>query len=85
MTVTGAAAALASIALHFTQKGNDQYGCSSERLMMGGKMNTNIYCTREMAACNFQPKYLKGTDRSNATVACNETVSTFFHPHTSRH
>lgn len=38
-------------------------------------MNTNLYCTREMAACNFQPKVLKGKDRSNAAIACNEAVS----------
>lgn len=43
--------------------------------MMSGKLNTNKYCTREMAACNFQATYLKGSDKSNAAIACNETVS----------
>jgi hypothetical protein len=44
--------------------------------MMGASLNTNKFCTREAAACNFLPKYLKGNDRSNASIACNETVST---------
>jgi hypothetical protein len=76
MTVGGAAAALAALVLHYTEKGNDPYGCTSERLMMGGKMNTNVYCTREMAACSYQPKYIPRADRGNANIACNETVST---------
>lgn len=74
MSIAGACSALASIALHYTEKGNNQYGCTSERLMMGGKMNTNMYCTRETAACNFQPQYLRGNDRSNAAIACNEAL-----------
>jgi hypothetical protein len=41
---------------------------------MSGKLNTNKFCTREMAACNFLPKYASGVDRSNAAIACNETV-----------
>lgn len=49
--------------------------------MMSGKMNTNMYCTREMAACNFQPKYLRGSERSNAAIACNEAVGGYLdHP-----
>lgn len=75
MTITGAAASLASLVLHYTRKGDDQFGCISETLMMSGKLNTNKYCTREMAACNFQATYLKGSDKSNAAIACNETVS----------
>jgi hypothetical protein len=75
MTIASAGASLASLVLHFTSKGNDQFGCVSETLMMSGSMNTNKFCTRETAACNFLPKYLKGNDRSNASVACNETVS----------
>lgn len=75
LTATSAAAALASLVLHYTQKGDDAFGCKSETLMMTGKLNTNKECTREMAACNFLPKYLKGDDRSNAAIACNETVS----------
>jgi hypothetical protein len=76
MTIAGAAAALASLVLHYTSKGNDEFGCDSETLMMTGGLNTNKFCTREMAACNFLPKYLKGSDRSNAAIACNEAVST---------
>ncbi|KAI8934339.1 hypothetical protein NX059_009075 [Plenodomus lindquistii] len=74
MSIAGACSALASIVLHYTEKGDNQYGCTGERLMMGGKMNTNMYCTREMAACNFQPKYLRGNDRSDASIACNEAL-----------
>ncbi|KAH7389645.1 hypothetical protein DE146DRAFT_635349 [Phaeosphaeria sp. MPI-PUGE-AT-0046c] len=74
MTITGAAVSLASLVLHYTRKGDDDFGCISETLMMSGKLNTNKYCTREMAACNFQAAYLKGGDRSNASIACNETV-----------
>lgn len=74
MSIAGACSALASIILQYAEKGDNQYGCHSERLMMGGKMNTNMYCTREMAACNFLSKYLKGHDRTNAAVACNEAV-----------
>ncbi|KAF2833435.1 hypothetical protein CC86DRAFT_389682 [Ophiobolus disseminans] len=75
MTATGAAASLASLVLHYTMKGNDGYGCDSETLMMGGKLNTNKYCTREMAFCNFLPEWLEGDDRYNASIACNETVT----------
>ena len=75
MTIAGAGASLASLALHFSNKGYDQFGCKTETLMMSGSLNTNKFCTREMAACNFLPKYLKGSDRSNASIACNETVS----------
>jgi hypothetical protein len=84
MTIAGGAASLASLALHFTKKGDDQFGCVSETLMMSGKLNTNKFCTREMAACNFLPKYLKGNDRSNASIACNETVSTAKSRHVKR-
>ncbi|KAH7084635.1 hypothetical protein BKA63DRAFT_499 [Paraphoma chrysanthemicola] len=74
MSVTGAAVALASLAMHYSEKGSDQFGCDSETLMMAGKMNTNKECTREMAACNFLPRYVRGSDRSNAAIACNEAV-----------
>jgi hypothetical protein len=78
MTIAGAAASLASLALHFTSQGDDEFGCATETLMMSGSMNTNKFCTREMAACSFLPKYLKGSDRSNASIACNETVRIAF-------
>jgi hypothetical protein len=75
-TVAGTVAALASIILHYTEKGDDQYGCRPERLMMTGKMNTNQYCTREVAACNYQPKYIQDKENLNqASIACNEAVS----------
>lgn len=67
--------AIVSLALHYTKLGNDQWGCTQERLMMSGKMNTNVYCTREMAACRFQPGFVTGQDKQNASVACNEAVS----------
>lgn len=80
MTLSGSASALASIVLSYTTKGNDQYGCTTENLNVGGKKITNVYCTREMGACNFLPKYVKGSDRDYASVTCNETVS---HPNDS--
>jgi hypothetical protein len=54
--------------------GDDQYGCRPERLMMGGKMNTNQYCTREIAACRYQPKFIE-KKQYEASIACNEAVS----------
>lgn len=77
MTLAGIGSALASLVLHYTELGS-QYGCKAERLMMGTRLNTNLYCTREQAACNFLPKYLRaGDDRDNAAIACNESVSQF--------
>lgn len=75
MTAAGSMTALASLILHYTERGSNEFGCASERLMMAGKMNSNQFCTRELAACNFQYRYLKGTDKNNASLACNETVS----------
>lgn len=74
-TLIGAVTALVSIILHYTNKGDDAFGCTSETLMMNGKFNTNKYCTREMAACNFLPKYLNKTDKSSAAIGCAEAVS----------
>ncbi|EUC31920.1 hypothetical protein COCCADRAFT_100038 [Bipolaris zeicola 26-R-13] len=74
MSLAGAVMAIVSLALHYTKLGNDQWGCTQERLMMGGKMNTNVYCTREMAACRFQPGFVTGQDKQNASVACNEAT-----------
>lgn len=74
-TLTGAVTALVSIILHYTNKGDDEFGCRSETLQMAGKFNTNKYCTREVAACNFLPKYLPKADRSSAALGCTEAVS----------
>ena len=75
MSQAGAIMAIVSLALHYANLGDDKYGCTQERLMMGGSMNTNIYCTREMAVCRFQPAFVKGSDKQYANVACNEAVS----------
>jgi hypothetical protein len=76
MSTAGAAAALVSLILHFTEQGDDGFGCKSRTwTVSGGKTNTNKYCTREMASCNFLPKHLRGNDLTNASIACNETVS----------
>jgi hypothetical protein len=76
MTTASATTALASLALHFISKGDDDFGCKSETLMMSGKLNTNKQCTREMAACNFFPEYaILRRDQAIISVACNETVS----------
>lgn len=74
-TLIGAVTALVSIILHYTNKGDDAFGCKSETLMMNGKFNTNKFCTREMAACNFLPKYLNKGDKGSAAVGCAEAVS----------
>lgn len=74
-TLIGAVTALVSIILHYTNKGDDAFGCTSETLMMNGKFNTNKYCTREMAACNFLPKYLIKSDKGSAALGCAEAVS----------
>lgn len=75
MSQAGAIMAIVSVALHYTNLGDDEYGCTQERLMMGGSMNTNIYCTREMAVCQFEPKHVRGSDKQYANIACNEAVS----------
>ncbi|KAI1584358.1 hypothetical protein PtrEW13061_008467, partial [Pyrenophora tritici-repentis] len=74
MTVAGSIMALVSLILHYTKRGSDRWGCTSERAMMGGELNTNLYCPREMAACNYQPRFLKGTQRMNADITCNCAV-----------
>ena len=74
-TLAGSATALSAVVLHYTERGDDQWGCSSERLMMSGKLNTNQYCTREMAACNYQPGFVPRGDRENTSIACTEAVS----------
>ena len=74
-TPIGAVTALVSIILHYTNKGDDVFGCRSETLQMAGKFNTNKYCTREVAACNFLPKYLSKSDKGSAALGCAEAVS----------
>lgn len=74
-TLLGSVTALVSIILHYTNKGDDAFGCRSETLQMAGKFNTNKYCTREMAACNFLPKYLSKSDKSSSSLGCAEAVS----------
>ncbi|KAF9693893.1 hypothetical protein EKO04_008184 [Ascochyta lentis] len=74
-SLVGAVTALVSIILHYTNKGDDAFGCRSETLQMAGKFNTNKYCTREAAACNFLPKYLSKGDKSSAALGCTEAVT----------
>ncbi|KAF1926090.1 uncharacterized protein M421DRAFT_423092 [Didymella exigua CBS 183.55] len=75
-SLVGAVTGLVSIILHYTNKGDDAFGCSSETLQMSGRFNTNKYCTREMAACNFLPKYLSTkSDRDSAALGCTEAVT----------
>jgi ABC-type multidrug transport system fused ATPase/permease subunit len=75
MAQAGAVMAIVSLAMHYTKLGDDKYGCTQERLMMGGSFNTNIYCTREMAVCRFQPEFARGSDKQYSAVACNEAVT----------
>ncbi len=74
-TLVGATTALVSIILHYTNKGDDAFGCRSETLQMAGRFNTNKYCTREMAACNFLSQHLSGADKDSAALGCTEAVS----------
>jgi hypothetical protein len=74
-TIAGFCSSIAALALHYTKRGNNEFGCTSETLNMLGSSNTNEYCTREMAVCNFLPKYLSAGERDTAVLACNETVS----------
>jgi hypothetical protein len=76
-TLIGAATALSSLVLHFTQQGDNEYGCTTEHIIMQSrKKATNQVCTREMGACNFLSRTLSGSERQNALIACNEAVST---------
>ena len=74
-TIAGFCSSVAALALHYTKRGNNEFGCRSETLNMLGSSNTNEYCTREMAVCNFLPRYLSAGERDTAVLACNETVS----------
>lgn len=78
MSAAGAVTALASIVLHYTEQGDDEWGCSSSREKMTSGTNTNMMCTREMGACNFiktQLKKAKSDKLWSAELACNEAVS----------
>ncbi|KAJ4988240.1 hypothetical protein SVAN01_06336 [Stagonosporopsis vannaccii] len=74
-SLVGAVTALVSIILHYTNMGDDAFGCRSETLQMAGRFNTNKYCTREMAACNFLPEYLSKGDKDSAALGCAEAVT----------
>jgi hypothetical protein len=79
--IAGACSAIASLATHFTDKGDDKYGCTSTtgRTVSLGEPFTNRLCTREMAICNLMNPNLKGTkDAAWSNTACNETVSAIF-------
>ncbi|PSN64118.1 hypothetical protein BS50DRAFT_612287 [Corynespora cassiicola Philippines] len=73
---TGFAAALAALIVHYTDRGDDQYGCTSETHAMSSGSNTNMVCSREAGACNFMPQWLSGTSKQwSYELACNEIVA----------
>jgi hypothetical protein len=76
-TLIGAGTALSSLVVHFTQQGDNKYGCTAQSVGRGGKLATNQVCTREMGACNFLSKTLSSSGQQLAVIACNETVSRF--------
>ncbi|KAH4799628.1 hypothetical protein HBH61_226720 [Parastagonospora nodorum] len=75
ISTASAAAALASLVLHYTEQGSNADSCSSRTwAVSSSKTNTNKYCTREIGSCNLLPMHLRGADQYNASVACNETI-----------
>ncbi|KAF1960024.1 hypothetical protein CC80DRAFT_544487 [Byssothecium circinans] len=82
--ITGACssiAALTALVMHFTDKGPDQWGCTSStgktfQTPAKGVPFTNLLCSREIGACNFLLPHLKGKDNEGAAaVACNTAVT----------
>ncbi|KAF2018263.1 hypothetical protein BU24DRAFT_167832 [Aaosphaeria arxii CBS 175.79] len=58
-----AVSALATIIVHYTTKGDDQFGCTSYKDATGGKV---YECTREMGACNVLPEWRnQATEKSD--------------------
>jgi hypothetical protein len=75
-TMAGFCSSTAAVALHYIKRDDSEFGCKLETLNMLGSFNTNAYCTREMAFCNFLPRYMSAGERDTAGLACNETVGT---------
>jgi hypothetical protein len=76
--VSGACAAIASIATHYTGKGDDKFECAKTtgKTVSLGQPFTNYYCTREMGMCNIVKPIWKNTSlEAWGNTACNETVS----------
>jgi hypothetical protein len=74
-TIAGFCSSTAAVALHYTKRDDSEFGCKLETLNMLGSFNTNAYCTREMAFCNFLPRYMSAGERDTAGLACNETIT----------
>lgn len=82
MTVVGLCSALAALITTFTDKGDDEFGCTSTtgKTKDGGVPFTNMMCSREVATCKFMgPVYDKAgkipnVERWAVTIACNEAI-----------
>ncbi|KAL1612294.1 hypothetical protein SLS60_000518 [Paraconiothyrium brasiliense] len=83
MSLVGLCSALAALITHFTDKGDDEYGCTTTtgKTKDGGVPFTNMMCSREFATCRFMgPVYDKAGSIPNikrwaVTIACNEAVA----------
>jgi hypothetical protein len=86
MTLVGLCSALAALIISFTDKGDDDFGCTTTtgKTKDGGVPFTNMMCSREIATCKFMgPVYDKAGSVPNikrwaVTIACNEAVSELF-------
>jgi hypothetical protein len=76
--IAGACSAIASLATHYTDKGDDKFSCTrtTGKTVSLQVPFTNLLCTREMGACNVVKPGMKGQPKAWASnLACNETVS----------
>lgn len=83
MNVVGVVSALVAFITTFTDKGNDEYGCTKTtgKTTTGGVPYTNMMCSRQIATCKYMgPIYDKsgtyaGMRRWAAQTSCNLAVS----------
>ncbi|KAF2635890.1 hypothetical protein P280DRAFT_473532 [Massarina eburnea CBS 473.64] len=74
-------ASLTALILHFTDKGDDKWGCTSttgrtSNTPAKGIPFTNLLCSREIGACNFLTPQLAGKSlQLMASSACNTAVT----------
>ncbi|PSN61706.1 hypothetical protein BS50DRAFT_578225 [Corynespora cassiicola Philippines] len=72
------ASAIASIILHFTGRGDDEYGCKSGIFRNNTARFTNMWCTREIAACGFLKDHVNAVEQDGRVypgIACSETTA----------
>ncbi|KAF2441510.1 hypothetical protein P171DRAFT_434186 [Karstenula rhodostoma CBS 690.94] len=82
MSAVGLCSALAALISSFTDKGDDEFGCTSTtgKTKDGGVPFTNIMCSREVATCSFmgplfdQAGKIPKVNRWAISIACNEAI-----------